>query len=116
MNVFHRMAAVRRARARADSARVQWHTAADGLLAHGRAHPLTMLGAAAGVGLLMGRCDVRPWRVPGFGAALGGGVAEGVALAVRLLGEFGLTGRPQTRDAPEERGDGSWADGDKRTS
>ncbi|MEO8746198.1 MAG: hypothetical protein ABI379_00850 [Rhodanobacter sp.] len=114
MNIFQRMAALRRARARAGSARAQWHTATSGLLSHGRAHPVAMLGAAAGVGLLMGRCNVRIWRVPGLGALLGGGLAEGVALATRLIGEFGLAGLAG-RDAPEDTHDRVWA-GDKRTS
>lgn len=116
MNVFRRMAAVRRARARAEVARVEWHTATDGLLSRGREHPVAMLGAAVGVGLVMGRCNVRPWRVPGLGALLGGGLTEGVALAMRLIGEFGLAGFTGTGRGPEGRHDGAWADGDKHTS
>ena len=116
MNVFHRMAAVRRARARAELARAQWHTATNGLLLRGREHPVAMLGTAAGVGLLMGRCNVRPWRVPGLGALLGGGLAEGVAFAMRLIGEFGQAGLTRADNAPEDGHDGSRADGDKRAS
>ena len=116
MNIFSRLAAVRRARARAESARLQWHTATDGLLARGRAHPVAMLGSAAGLGLIMGRCNLRIWRIPGLGSLLGGGLAEGVALATRLIGEFGLAGFAGNDDAPGGRHDARWADGDKRAS
>lgn len=105
------MAAVRAARADAESARWRWHTAADSLVSHAREHPVAMLGIAAGLGLVMGRRNLRPWRIPGLGALLGGGVAEGVALAARLIDGFGTTTRAATEDVAEGR-----HDGDKRGS
>ena len=116
MNVFHRMAAVRKAHARAESARLQWHTATNGLLSRGRARPLTVLGVAAGAGLLMGRCNVRLWRIPGLGALLGGGLAEGVTLVTRVISEFGLAGFTGAGGASEDENDGARADGGKRTN
>lgn len=111
MKLFRRMAAVRAARVDAESARRRWHTAAGSLVTRARAHPVAVLGVAAGLGLVMGRWNLRPWRIPGLGALLGGGVAEGVALAARLVDGFGVAARTAADDAAEGR-----HDGDKRGS
>jgi hypothetical protein len=64
-------------------------TPAAALLVRGRAHPLTMVGSAAGAGFVLGSLGVHPLRVPGLGPLLGGGVAEVVAHGVRLIAELG---------------------------
>jgi len=106
VKVFRRMAAVRAARTDAESARRRWHTAADSLVSRARAHPVAMLGIAAGLGLVMGHGNMRPWRMPGVGALLGGGVAEGVAIAARLIDGFGTATRAAADDVAEGRHDG----------
>lgn len=111
MKVFRRLAAVRAARKDAETARWRWHTAADSVVSRACAHPVAMLGIAAGLGLVMGRWNLRPWRIPGVGALLGGGVAEGVALAARLIDGFGTATRAAADDVAEGR-----HDGDKRGS
>lgn len=111
MKLFRRIAAVRAARAHAESARRRWHTAAGSLVSRACAHPVAMLGAAAGLGLVMGRWNLRPWRIPGVGALLGGGVAEGVALAARLIDGFGAAARTAADNLAE-----GGHDGDKRGS
>lgn len=111
MKVFRRMTAVRVAHADAESARRRWHTAVGSLVSRVRAHVVLMLGIAAGIGLVMGRWRLRPWRIPGLGALLGGSVAEGVAIAARLIDGFGATPRAAADDVAEGR-----HDGDKRGS
>jgi hypothetical protein len=92
MNIFRRRAAVRAAHQRVAAARGELDGAANVLLARSVAHPLLTVGVAAGAGVALGSLNVRPLRVPGLGALLSGGVADTVALAVRLFTEFGVAG------------------------
>jgi len=88
MSLLKQNARVQAARARVRSARHALGTPAAALLARGRAHPLTTLGAAAGSGFVLGSLRVHPLRVPGLGSLLGGGLAGLAARAVRLLAEL----------------------------
>ena len=93
MSVFDRVAKVRAAQLRMRTARHALTTPAAALLVRGRAHPLTMVGSAAGAGFVLGSLGVHPLRVPGLGPLLGGGVAEVVAHGVRLIAELGAMPR-----------------------
>lgn len=89
MNVFDQTAKVRMARLRVSAARQQLGTPASALLARGQRHPLTTVGTAAGAGFVLGSLNVHPLRVSGLGTLLGGGLAEAVAYATRLIAELG---------------------------
>lgn len=93
MSVFDRVAKVHAAQLRMRTARHALTTPAAALLVRGRAHPLTMVGSAAGAGFVLGSLGVHPLRVPGLGPLLGGGVAEVVAHGVRLIAELGALPR-----------------------
>ena len=70
-------------------------------LARGHAHPLTTLGLAAGAGVLLGRMDVHPLRVPALGSLFGSGVAELLAEGARWVASAGLGDPPAgTADVP----------------
>lgn len=92
MNIFQRRAAVRAAHQRVAVARGELDGAAKVLLARSVAHPLLTVGVATSAGVALGSLNVRPLRVPGLGALLSGGVADTVALALRLFTEFGVAG------------------------
>jgi hypothetical protein len=93
MSMFDRVAKVQAAQLRMRTARHALTTPAAALLVRGRAHPLTMVGSAAGTGFVLGSLGVHPLRVPGLGPLLGGGVAEVVAHGVRLIAELGAMPR-----------------------
>lgn len=93
MSMFDRVAKVQAAQLRMRTARHALTTPAAALLVRGRAHPLTMVGSAAGAGFVLGSLGVHPLRVPGLGPLLGGGVAEVVAHGVRLIAELGALPR-----------------------
>lgn len=89
MSIFQRVARVRAAHLRMRAARLAVSPPAAALLARGKRHPLGTVGAAAGAGFVLGRLNVHPLRIPGFGALLGGGLAEAVAYGTRLIAELG---------------------------
>lgn len=103
MNIFRQRARVREAQARMGKVRRELTTPAASLLARGHAYPLTTVGVAAGAGFVLGNLNVHPLRVPGLGALLGGGMAEAVAQATRLIAEFGV-GDGQAAGAPADGG------------
>lgn len=92
MILFKQLARVRMARRRVAMARDRLGTPASALLARGRRHPLTALGAAAGAGFVLGSLNVQPLRVPGLSALLGGGLNEAVSWAARLIAELATLG------------------------
>ena len=92
MSIIGKSASVRAAQARMQAARHEVAVPAAALLARGREHPLSVVGAAAGAGFVLGRLDVHPLRVPGLGPLLKGGAAELVAQAAGLIAELGLRG------------------------
>lgn len=91
MSVFDRLARVKAAQLRLQLARHELASPASALLMRGRAHPLTVVGVAAGAGVALGTLNVHPLRVPGLGSLLGGGLAEVVAQGTRLMAEFAET-------------------------
>lgn len=106
MSIFQRMARVRAAQLRMRAARLAMSPPAAALLARGKRHPLGTVGAAAGAGFVLGRLNVHPLRIPGFGALFGGGLAEAVAYGTWLIAELGPTAfgagrrREPAADAP----------------
>ncbi len=92
MSIFSRVSQVRRARLRAQAARHAVRRPASKLLARERENPLTTVGAAAGVGFVLGTFNVHPLRVPGLSSLLSGGLAEAVAYGAKLIAEFGVMG------------------------
>ena len=92
MSVFDQLAKVQAAQLRMSAARQQLSTPAAALLARGYAYPLTTVGVAAGVGLVLGSLNVHPLRVPGVGPLLSGGLADAVAFGMRLVAELGTAG------------------------
>lgn len=92
MSIIGKAAAVRAAQARMQAARREAAVPAAALLARGREHPLTVVGAAAGAGFVLGRLDVHPLNVPGLTPLLKSGAAELVAQAAGLIAELGLGG------------------------
>jgi hypothetical protein len=102
MSLFKQLAKVRSAQLEMQLARGEFHVPATALMARGQRNPLTTVGIAAGVGLLLGRLNIHPLRVPGLGSLLGGGLAEVVSHGARLfsaLGSFDLGGGD---DAPAD--------------
>lgn len=73
--------------ARVTLARQRLPVVAETYVARARRYPLAWVGAAFGVGYVMERLPVRPWRIPGFIALLSG---EGVELVQHLLASFGI--------------------------
>jgi hypothetical protein len=95
MSIFKQLAKVRSAQLDMKLARSELSPPATALLARGQRYPLTTVSIAAGAGLVLGRLNVHPLRVPGLGSLLGGGMAEIVAHGARLfsaLGSFDLGG------------------------
>lgn len=92
MSIFRSVAEVNAAATRARLARNAVGVSASALMVRGREYPLTMVGAAAGAGLVLGKLNVHPLRVPGLGALLSGGVAEAVSFGTKLISELGLVG------------------------
>jgi hypothetical protein len=95
MSLFKQLAKVRDAQLDMQLARGEFSAPATALLARGQRNPLTTVGIAAGTGLVLGRLNLHPLRVPGLGSLLGGGLAEVVSHGARLfsaLGSFDLGG------------------------
>jgi len=93
MSLFKQLAKVRTAQADMKLARSELSAPATALLARSQRYPLSTVSVAAGTGLVLGRFNVHPLRVPGLSSLLGGGVAEAIAHGARLfsaLGSFDL--------------------------
>lgn len=84
MSVFKNIAAVRRARAEVRASREAVAAPAAALYAKGYEHPLTVVSAATGVGVVLGMLNVHPLRVPGLVSILSGGATELASRAVML--------------------------------
>jgi hypothetical protein len=92
MSLFKQLAKVRAAQSEMQLARCELSAPAAQLLARGQRYPLTTVGAAASAGLVLGRLNVHPLRIPGLGSLLSGGLAETVAYGARLVSELGSFG------------------------
>ncbi|HEY4146012.1 hypothetical protein [Pinirhizobacter sp.] len=84
MSVFKNIAAVRLAQAEVRASREAVAALAASLYAKGYEHPLTVVSAATGVGVVLGVLDVNPLRVPGLVSMLSGGATELATRAVML--------------------------------
>lgn len=102
MNLLQRRARVKAAQLRMHAATQAVSAPAAALLARAHRHPLGTLGLAGGVGVVLGRLNVHPLRVPGVGAVFGGGMADAVAYGTRLLADLaqGLPLRTRTDETP----------------
>jgi hypothetical protein len=76
MSIFKKVAKVREAQARMSLAR------------ESERYPLLTVGAAAGAGVVLGRLNIHPLRIPGLGPLLSGTAAEIVAQVTRMIAEF----------------------------
>ncbi|HET7359176.1 MAG TPA: hypothetical protein VFJ04_03430 [Rhodanobacteraceae bacterium] len=95
MTIWRRRTEVRLAQARVARARGQLAPPASALLRRARRRPLLWVGVAAGAGYMLGRLAVRPWRIPGLFAVLGGEVLALSGKAVALAREWQAgTGTP----------------------
>ncbi|WP_426701483.1 hypothetical protein ACPPVV_00245 [Rhodanobacter sp. Col0626] len=92
MSVLKQVAKVQEAQLRVSVVRHELSTPAAALLSRGRKYPLTTVGTAAGAGFVLGSLNVHPMRIPGLGSLLGGGLAEAVAYATRLVVDLGVSG------------------------
>jgi hypothetical protein len=109
MSLFKQLAKVRSAQLDMQLARSEFSAPATALLVRGQRYPLTTVGIAAGTGLVLGRLNIHPLRVPGLGSLLGGGVAEVVSHGMRLfsaLGSFDLGGAGNDSARDDEPADG----------
>lgn len=84
MRLWRHLGAVRAAQAQAVARRAELAAPAAALLARWRRHPLTALGIAGGVGLLLGALGLRLPRMAGWSSLLRGGLAEALAQGIRL--------------------------------
>ncbi|WP_458070697.1 hypothetical protein [Rhodanobacter sp. BL-MT-08] len=114
MSLFKQLAKVRSAQLDLKRARSEFSPPATALLARGQRYPLTTVSLAAGTGLVLGRLNVHPLRVPGLGSLLGGGVAEAVAHGARLFSALGSFDLGSADDG--ERGDASTDDDGSQSS
>lgn len=101
MGVFKQLARVKQARQRVARRHGEMIAPAAALLDRGRRHPLTVLGAAAGAGLLLGRLGVGPLRVPGLITTVSAGLAEVVAYGTRLVAGLSMAENPPVADSEE---------------
>lgn len=93
MSLFAQLAKVRAARSAFASARMEVSVPAAALFERGSKNPLTLVGAAAGAGVLLGTLDVHPLRIPGVSTLLSGELAQILSHGTRLISElqaFGL--------------------------
>lgn len=90
MTLSRKLAAVRLSQARVRMSRAEVGMSVDVLLDRVRAHPLTSVGAAAGVGAAMAQMNFHPLRIPGVRGLLTGGVLDLVGHGVRLFADGGF--------------------------
>ncbi|HEX5304963.1 MAG TPA: hypothetical protein VFW82_02630 [Dyella sp.] len=101
MKLARQLAKVRLAQAEVRAARARVGVPVDALLDRVRTHPLTSVGAAAGVGAVMAQMHFHPLRVPGVSGLLTGGVIDLVGYGARLLADGGFAGAASGMSAAE---------------
>ncbi|HET6431667.1 hypothetical protein [Dyella sp.] len=92
MTLSRKLAAVRLSQAEVRAARAEVGVPVDALLARVRSHPLTSVGAAAGVGLALSQMNFHPMRVPGATGLLTSGVFELVSHGMSMFSDSGFGG------------------------
>ena len=92
MSIFSSAAKVTAAATLAREARQSVGVPAAALMNRGRQYPLTMVGSAAGAGLVLGTLNIHPLRVPGMGALVSGGLSEAMSFGTKLIAELGVAG------------------------
>jgi hypothetical protein len=84
MGIFNSMAKVTKARAEVALARQQTVEPAAALIARGYEYPLTVLGIAAGSGVLLSSVKINPLAVPGVSSLVAGGTADIIGKVISL--------------------------------
>ena len=84
MGIFSSMARVTKARAEVALARQQTVEPAAALIARGYEYPLTVLGIAAGSGVLLSSVKINPLAVPGVSGLVAGGTAEIISKVISM--------------------------------
>jgi hypothetical protein len=107
MGILNSMARVTQARAEVAIAREQTVQPAAALIAKGYEYPLTVLGIAAGSGVLMSSIKVNPLAVPGVSGLVAGGTADIISKVISMaagsfLGDFAGDAADATADAADE--------------
>jgi hypothetical protein len=107
MGIFNSMAKVTKARAEVAIAREQTVQPAAALIAKGYEYPLTVLGIAAGSGVLLSSIKVNPLAVPGVSGLVAGGTADIISKVISMaagsfLGDFAGDAADATADAADE--------------
>jgi hypothetical protein len=84
MGIFNSMAKVTKARAEVARARQQTVEPAAALIARGYEYPLTVLGIAAGSGVLLSSVKINPLAVPGVSSLVAGGTADIIGKVISM--------------------------------
>jgi len=84
MGIFSSMARVTKARAEVAIARQQTVEPAAALIARGYEYPLTVLGIAAGSGVLLSSVKINPLAVPGVSGLVAGGTADIISKVISM--------------------------------
>jgi hypothetical protein len=84
MGIFSSMARVTKARAEVAIARQQTVEPAAALIARGYEYPLTVLGIAAGSGVLLSSVKMNPLAVPGVSGLVAGGTADIISKVISM--------------------------------
>jgi hypothetical protein len=84
MGIFSSMARVTKARAEVALARQQTVEPAAALIARGYEYPLTVLGIAAGSGVLLSSVKINPLAVPGVSGLVAGGTADIISKVISM--------------------------------
>jgi hypothetical protein len=84
MGIFNSMAKVTKARAEVALARQQTVEPAAALIARGYEYPLTVLGIAAGSGVLLSSVKINPLAVPGVSSLVAGGTADIIGKVISM--------------------------------
>jgi len=84
VGIFNSMAMVTKARAEVALARQQTVEPAAALIARGYEYPLTVLGVAAGSGVLLSSVKINPLAVPGVSGLVAGGAADIIGKVISM--------------------------------
>ncbi|APG03627.1 hypothetical protein BJI69_06710 [Luteibacter rhizovicinus DSM 16549] len=107
MSIFNSLAKVTKARAEVALAREATVAPAAALIARGYEYPLTVLGIAAGSGVLLSSIKVNPLAVPGVSGLVAGGTADIIGKVISMaagsfLGDLAGGAADATADVADE--------------